>query len=48
VTKLRAGCPVGCAAKKQKTKELINNLDFMGYFGAVHRNPWWAQQGSNL
>ena len=48
VTKLRAGCPIGCSAKKQETKELIKSLDFMGYFGAVHRNPWWAQQGSNL
>ena len=46
--KLRVGRPIGCAAKKQETKELIKSLDFMGYFGAVHRNLWWAQQGSNL
>jgi hypothetical protein len=48
VTKLRAGYPIGCANKKQETKELIKSLDFIGYFGAVHRNLLWSQQGLNL
>jgi hypothetical protein len=48
VTKLRLGYPIGCASKKQETKRICKMPFFMGYLGAVHRNLWWAHQGSNL